>query len=194
MQTDVGRASQPQDSTTTLNQGIFGRVAPISGATVALDVDHADSESNEGCPTSGGAYYAIGGDRLASSEVMGRVEWSFDSAGTSLREVSAPHRMTRGLEVIRTENWDLGLVLYSADKSTSGCLSAMASSFSVASRGWRTPCSQLSTVLALTFMMRANVAWLTLNDWRMARIWFGLSGLGGGGSSATRRVVFLPCS
>jgi hypothetical protein len=43
-------------------------------------------------------------------------------------------------------------------------------------------------------MIRAKTAWLTLNDRRIARIWAGLSGFGGLGSSVTRNEVFFPCS
>src|SRR5579859_799420 len=70
----------------------------------------------------------------------------------------------------------------------------MVSSFKVASRGWRTPCSQLSTAFGLTLMILAKTAWLTWKDWRMARIWRGLKGLGGGGNSLTLNPPFLPCS
>jgi len=47
------------------------------------------------------------------------------------------------------------------------------------------PLFPASTVFGLTLMIRANPTWLTLNDLRMARIWLGVNGLGGGGSSVT---------
>ena len=68
-----------------------------------------------------------------------------------------------------------------------GFLRAMCSSFSVAWRGWRTPCSQLSTALELTFSRRANRTWLALRLSRMLRISAGFSGLGRGGISTLRR-------
>src|ERR1039458_6435075 len=63
----------------------------------------------------------------------------------------------------------------------------MCSSLSVAGRGWRIPCSQLSTALELTFSRRANSAWLALRAARKAWISAGFSGLGRGGISTERR-------
>src|ERR1035438_313180 len=63
----------------------------------------------------------------------------------------------------------------------------MCSNLSVAWRGCRIPCSQLSTALELTFSRRANSAWLAFMAARMARISAAFSGLGRGGISTERR-------
>ena len=63
----------------------------------------------------------------------------------------------------------------------------MCSNLSVAWRGCRIPCSQLSTALELTFSSRANSAWLAFMAVRMARISAAFSGRGRGGISAARR-------
>src|SRR5450755_3661662 len=63
----------------------------------------------------------------------------------------------------------------------------MCSSLSVAWRGSRIPCSQLSTAFELTFSNRASNAWLALRAARSARISAGFSGFGRAGSSVLRR-------
>src|SRR5271165_3369407 len=74
----------------------------------------------------------------------------------------------------------------------------MCSSLSVACRGSRMPCSQLSTAFELTLSSRANRAWLAFRPSRRARMSEGFIGLGRPGSSALRKsrppfVGFAAC-
>jgi hypothetical protein len=135
-------------------------------------------------------------------EVHGLLSAPASPAGASLSTFAdrfIPRRIAKQTQVVQTEAGNGAVAKqfsfsYLPDKRISGCLCAIVRSFKVASRGWRTPCSQLSTALGLTLMIRAKTAWLALKDCLMARIWVAVSGFGGGGTSVTRYAPFLPCS
>src|SRR6266704_814500 len=70
----------------------------------------------------------------------------------------------------------------------------MTSSFNAACCGFRVPCSQLRTPLALTLRYCANTAWLALSFLRIRRISLGVSCLGAEGKCVTRRLTSSPRS
>src|SRR6266704_3085958 len=70
----------------------------------------------------------------------------------------------------------------------------MTRSFNAACCGFRVPCSQLRTALALTLRYCANAAWLALSFLRIRRISLGVSCLGAEGKCVTRRLTSSPRS
>ena len=95
------------------------------------------------------------GTRYFFPPYPGLTPWAkFNSAPAGLGSAQSFHRAnSKGVSPTHSEG-----PRTAQPSSALGFLRAICSSLSVASRGWRIPCSQLSTALELTFSKRANSA------------------------------------